>query len=76
MYTNKYLMKVVIVLERIAYLRAGGRQPIRIGGSGYDPDVQGRIPAGWCEGCGTEVFDEEWRYCRRCKRRMDDEKLT
>lgn len=52
----------------IVYLRTGGRQPIRIGGRGYEPDVQGRIPAGWCESCGAEIFDETQRYCHRCKK--------
>ena len=28
-------------------------------------DFQGRLPVGWCEGCGAEVFD--WgRLCLRC----------
>ena len=56
----------------VVYLRSGFRRPVLLAGWQYWPDVQGRIPAGWCECCGAEVFDEA-RLCLRCKRRTEDD---
>ena len=52
----------------VRYLRPGWRRPVGIS-PWPQQDVQGAIPAGWCETCGAEVFAWEHRLCRRCLKR-------
>lgn len=54
---------------QVMYLRDGFRQPVLYRGRDAFPDVQGRLPKGWCEECGTEIFDDGQRSCERCQRR-------
>lgn len=51
--------------EAVMYLKSHGRRPVW---RGYLPqqDRQGAIPAGWCHGCGKEVFSPGESLCERC----------
>ena len=48
-------------------------RPVMQYGRWMFPDVQGRLPVCWCEGCGVEVFESDRQHCFRCARRMEDE---
>lgn len=50
----------------VRYVRP--RRPVWVG-HWPQPDVQGAIPAGWCENCGREVFCPWERMCDRCLRK-------
>ncbi len=50
----------------VIYWKSGRRRPVWVGRC-RDPDVQGRIPRGWCSRCGMEVWDRD-TLCPRCKR--------
>lgn len=52
----------------IIYLRPGGRRPVRTGGYAAGVDMQGEIPAGWCDLCGREVYDRRKFLCEECER--------
>ncbi|MBQ4641605.1 MAG: hypothetical protein IJB47_03220 [Oscillospiraceae bacterium] len=56
----------------IIYLRSSNRRPVRLRAVLWSEDDRGAIPAGWCEGCGKEVYEEGGLRCRRCER--EDEK--
>ncbi len=54
-------------MERIC-LRPPNRRPVGLGVALWTGDAQGAIPAGWCEGCGKEVYEVGGLRCRRCER--------
>ena len=54
--------------ERAIYLRSGRRRPIRRAPYRPGDDLQGALPAGWCEKCGREVYGFGERLCAECER--------
>lgn len=57
------------------HMEAPGYRPVLRGNPIFFPDVQGRLPVGWCQDCGSEVFEPNRLLCRRCVRREKYEKL-
>ena len=54
------------------YLRPNRRRPVRMVLLATMGDVQGDIPAAWCENCGAEVFAWGEALCSRCKKEGGD----
>ncbi len=54
--------------QGIVYGRPGFRRPVQLGPY-REPDVQGRVPRGWCIRCGGEVFTQP-PLCARCRRQI------
>ena len=50
------------------YLKSHRRRPVRMAFWATMGDVQGDIPAAWCENCGAEVFAWDETLCSRCKK--------
>ena len=71
--TSTYEKEQESVARSVVYLRSGFRRPVRLRRVSGFADVQGRLPFGWCESCGAEIFDGIQALCGRCKRRMEDE---
>lgn len=58
------------------YLQAKGRKPVRIRPVVCIGDAQQEVPAGWCIACRRELFDPARELCRRCERKIDNEKTS
>ena len=43
-------------------------RPALVKNRGFFPDVQGRLPYGWCQNCASEVFEPDRQLCRRCQK--------
>lgn len=54
--------------EQVICLWSHGRRPVRATPEIGMVDVQGSIPAGWCNVCGAEVYRSDRRRCGRCRR--------
>ena len=54
------------MLSLIVYCKSHKRKPVQFGRLPYFRDAQADIPAGWCEGCGCEIFDYGQTQCSRC----------
>ena len=50
------------------HMEAPGYRPVLRGNPIFFPDVQGRLPVGWCQDCGSEVFEPNRLLCRRCQK--------
>ena len=51
----------------VIYCRSHRRRPVRFGRLPPMGDIQGDLPAGWCECCGREVFTRGTRLCSWCQ---------
>ena len=53
-------------------LRPPNRRPVRLRSPLWQEDVQASVPAGWCEGCGKEVYEFGGLLCRRCEKEEEN----
>lgn len=58
---------------QVVYLRSAGRRPVRLWDSMERPDLQQEYPAGWCPGCGREIYEWGQETCPECKGVTDEE---
>ena len=62
--------------REVIYLRSGNRRPVRLAPYAIGEDLQGAIPAGWCEKCGREVYEFGKGLCPMCERWEQDEEKS
>lgn len=64
----------VFVWREVIYLRSRWRRPVRFAPYRPGEDLQGALPAGWCEKCGREIYGVGKSLCEMCERWAWDEK--
>ena len=58
----------------LLYLKSHGRRPVWLGPPGEMFDLGDRIPLGWCERCGCELYAEGKVYCAECAQAVRKER--
>ena len=63
----------VFVWKKEICWHSGYRRPVRLVPYRVGEDLQASIPAGWCEKCGTEVYEFGRVCCEQCERWEENE---
>ena len=58
---------------RIVYVKTDHRMPVRLRPCPFPGDIRQDLPAGWCPGCGAELYSAGQTLCRRCKGGAENE---